>query len=513
MKRLIILFSVICSVVSAQTPEVQNGFVKLTYPNGKVSSEGRMVNGKPDGYWKTYYVSGVKKSEGNRRNFLLDSTWIFYDEKGDTTEKINYLMGKRNGYYYKYEATEIVNRGKVNYLKSKELFVNDRKEGLAYYYYPNGVINEVINYKNGKRSGVGKEFNEEGKIITLFNFYNDYMVDKQTINRADKKGLKQGLWQEFYDNGKVKSEKYFVNDTLNGYVKEYNENGTLSSSLLYQEGSLKQPENREEFPVEERSEFYSDGKVKNKGYYKKDVPVGIHVFYNENGEITNAKIFDDNGRVMSEGLLTEDGKKEGNWKNFYEDGEVKSQGVYKNNRQTGEWKFFYKQGVSEQIGNFNNGYFDGEWKWFNKAGKLVKVEEYVKGKRDGFYYELNSTGDTIARGSFLEGEREGDWMVKSGDVVAKGKYVNGLKEGIWREFYQNGNILSEGNYIQGNLDGKFLIYYENGKVKEEQNYVNGIKERLWKKFDEMGVVYLTIAYENNVEKRINGFKIEEIKKN
>jgi antitoxin component YwqK of YwqJK toxin-antitoxin module len=77
----------------------------------------------------------------------------------------------------------------------------------------------------------------------------------------------------------------------------------------------------------------------------------------------------------------------------------------------------------------------------------------------------------------------------------------------------NGVLKSEGNYIQGNPDGKFLIYYDTGKLKEEQFYVNGFKEKTWRKFDELGVISLTVAYENDIEKRINGIKIEDIKRN
>ena len=35
--------------------ETKDGYNKLLYPNGKVSSEGIIKDGKPDGYWKNYY--------------------------------------------------------------------------------------------------------------------------------------------------------------------------------------------------------------------------------------------------------------------------------------------------------------------------------------------------------------------------------------------------------------------------------------------------------------------------
>ena len=96
-----------------------------------------MVNGKPDGYWITYYVNGKRKSEGNRKNFIVDSLWTFYAENGDTTETIYYLQGKRNGLYTKYYTR--LDSG-VNSIKSKELYVNDQKQGFSFYYYPSGQL-------------------------------------------------------------------------------------------------------------------------------------------------------------------------------------------------------------------------------------------------------------------------------------------------------------------------------------------------------------------------------------
>lgn len=107
----------------------ENGFNRFFYPNGQVASEGMMVNGKPDGYWKTYYVTGVLKSEGNRKNFLLDSIWLFYTSTGDTLEKISYMYGKKNGYSYKYGKPEDRARSKNGNIIAKELYINDKKEG------------------------------------------------------------------------------------------------------------------------------------------------------------------------------------------------------------------------------------------------------------------------------------------------------------------------------------------------------------------------------------------------
>src|SRR6266498_4386036 len=146
MKRLLSLYLLLgCYVAYAQDKAPQSGYVKFTYPNGNISSEGTMVNGKPDKYWKTYYVNGVIKSEGNRKNLLLDSVWLFYNELGDTLEKINYVLGKKNGYYFKFDNVEEKNSTRKNAMISKELYVNDKREGISYYYYPNGTIYQIVN--------------------------------------------------------------------------------------------------------------------------------------------------------------------------------------------------------------------------------------------------------------------------------------------------------------------------------------------------------------------------------
>ena len=107
--KLLIYFALIFNLVNGQENNtLQDGLQVFKYPNGTVSSEGMIKNGKPEGFWKSYYVTGVKKSEGKRTNFLLDSIWIFYDQAGDTTEKINYLYGKKNGWYFKYKKDPAV---------------------------------------------------------------------------------------------------------------------------------------------------------------------------------------------------------------------------------------------------------------------------------------------------------------------------------------------------------------------------------------------------------------------
>ena len=57
-----------CTFASV-APAQEDGPARYLYPNGQVSSEGVLVNGRPEGYWRTYYETGALRSEGNRKRF------------------------------------------------------------------------------------------------------------------------------------------------------------------------------------------------------------------------------------------------------------------------------------------------------------------------------------------------------------------------------------------------------------------------------------------------------------
>jgi uncharacterized protein len=168
--------------------DVEDGPVTIYYPNGQLSSEGFVKDGKPDGYWKTYYVTGILKSEGKRTNFLLDSTWNFYNHSGDLVEVINYQFGKRSGYTYTYDYNNPELPGQKT-LVSKELYINDKKEGQSFYYYNTGELKEMVFFSDGKREGYAKEFDRDSTVITLKQYKDNYLISRERINRKDEQRI------------------------------------------------------------------------------------------------------------------------------------------------------------------------------------------------------------------------------------------------------------------------------------------------------------------------------------
>jgi len=484
-----------------------DGYNVMYYPNGKVLSEGYMKEGKPEGYWKTYYTTGIIKSEGNRKNSLLDSIWIFYNSTGDTTIKINYLLGKRNGYYYEY-VTDRSRPEFIGKIKSKELYVNNIKEGIGYYYYDDGKLSETVTYENDKKNGVSIEYAEDGRIITIKQYSKGFIVERQKINRYNDNNEKEGIWLEFYEGIKIRKEASYKNGLLHGYYKEYNQSGILILTLLYDNGILVEKVNEENKEIRVKEKHDDQGNIVESGPYIDDIPVGIHKTFDTNGNIMGSKIYDDQGLLLATGIIDKEGKREGGWKDLYRAGNLKAEGNYMNNKREGKWTFYFPDGKIEQVGYFKNDQENGQWIRYYTNGNIFVEESYYNGKKDGYYTEYNEEGKIITQGDYLEGEKEGAWLLEINDLKAEGQFITGLRDGKWKYYYDDGTLLFEGVYIQGNPDGKHKYYYPDGNIKEEQYYSSGIPDKHWKRFDEEGNLVVTITYQGGKEYRINGVRID-----
>ena len=55
------------------------------------------------------------------------------------------------------------------------------------------------------------------------------------------------------------------------------------------------------------------------------------------------------------GIVDAEGRRQGPWKEFYETGELRSEGKYKRGLRDGDWVFYYRDGKEEQRGGYYRG--------------------------------------------------------------------------------------------------------------------------------------------------------------
>ena len=82
-------------------------------------------------------------------------------------------------------------------------------------------------------------------------------------------------------------------------------------------------------------------------------------------------------------------------------------------------------------GSFKNGKKDGSWIGYYDNGQLWYKENYKNGKKDGFWIEYWDDGQLMYKGNHKNGKKEGSWVGYSYngniDIRKTGTFKNGKK--------------------------------------------------------------------------------------
>jgi antitoxin component YwqK of YwqJK toxin-antitoxin module len=398
-------------------------------------------------------------------------------------------------------------------LASRELYLNNQRNGVSEFFYPNGVVKSDLKYSKGKKQGFGREYNSEGLLTCIIEYSNGKEVERELINQFND-SLKIGMWKAFYPNGKIKKEEYFELGILHGLVKSYDLSGELISAYRYENGVLKDTSVRVENEIDIIETFYEskdeNGEFlkKESGGFVKGVPIGVHRTYDSLGRVNSSRLYDRNGNLIAEGIVNQEGDKLGDWFYYYASKKIKSKGSYRNNKRIGPWKYYYENGNIEQEGLFKRGVPDGLWKWYFEKGTLKREEYYRLGMENGESTEYDEFGLVVAHGNYLEGNKEGKWEYNFYFHTEVGNYKENYKEGRWNYFYKDNQLYFEGNFSQGKADGKHLYYHKNGKLKEVQYYNFGRKVKNWEYYDYYGSLIKILTFENDKLTKIDGVSVE-----
>ena len=72
---------------------------------------------------------------------------------------------------------------------------------------------------------------------------------------------------------------------------------------------------------------------------------------------------------IQQGLVSE-GKKQGQWLEFWITGQLKNKGEYKNGKKNGLWLLFFTNGQLMGKGNYLEDREDGEWQYYLRDGTI-----------------------------------------------------------------------------------------------------------------------------------------------
>ncbi|MBM78024.1 MAG: hypothetical protein CL846_06040 [Crocinitomicaceae bacterium] len=483
----------ICFVQINYSLGQDSNYVKLYNEKGILSSEGFLVNNLPEGEWISYYSNGQIKSKGSWKANQLNGEWAFYNIKGILIKEEQYINNEKNGKSNTYDS--------LGLLKKSSTYKNNNKNGQEEIKFKNSNQTQFqYNYLNNQKNGLSKEYDSSGNIISLINYDMGIIIKKEEINRYDSDLKKHGIWKTFYPNNKIKSKQTFFHGELNGATKIYNKNGGVSIVVNDQKKEEKNKIKTKISKTKNKEGFTIKGVIKN------NIKNGLFKVYDENNKIIK-KEFYKNDTIVFSGFVDTLGAKNGLWIYYYQNGEIKKQGHFDNNKKKGEWVFYYRNKVIEQKGNYINGKPEGLWTWWYENEKIRRKEEYRRGKVNGKVIEYDSIGNVITEGNYIEGIKEGSWKYIYNDYEEVGFFADGMKTGKWKAKYVNGNTYFDGEFLNDIPINEHIYYYSNGKKKEEGSFLRGEKNGDWKKYNEEGTLIITTQYKNGEEYKIDGLKI------
>lgn len=94
--------------------------------------------------------------------------------------------------------------------------------------------------------------------------------------------MEEGKYEEYFEDGEVKLNCFYIEGKRNGKLQEF-----------YKEGGLKKENNYYYGNLNRSSKFHKNGKLSHTGMYKEDLKTGIWNFYDENENLRRKEIWKD----------------------------------------------------------------------------------------------------------------------------------------------------------------------------------------------------------------------------
>lgn len=453
--------------------------VKTVHMNGK---EVKMKHWYQDG---DVIAIGNEDSEGNN-----EGSWVFYNPSGFKSAEGQFIKGKKSGRwtYYHYNG----------HVKSIETF-DDKGVLTGEYkdYYLNGALQESSTFKNDKLQGETRTYNPNNTLASIIQFkdgkstgvrynYTFYGYPDNAGELSD--GIYNGWYKTFHEDGTIDMDaKKVVNDQVEGEVLYYHPDGSIETKGAFLKGER----------TGEWVWYYPNKNVQTKGSYDKGKETGIWKFYYDNGTLEKEenyelgrkgviRYYDRAGKLYGE-LLLKNNKIDG-YKYYQTDGTtVLAEGKPTGGKLTyagcsefrnkiiegsliagleeGMWKYYYENGAFEYEVPFMKGVKNGIMKYYYENGRLKYELNYYNDSREGFYRQF-----------YINGQ-----------LQTEGYYRNNMKHGVWKHYYANGQLETAEFFLDGEIQGIDEEYFPDGKKEGEAEYALGFFNN-YTQFDTSGNV-------------------------
>jgi antitoxin component YwqK of YwqJK toxin-antitoxin module len=363
---------------------------------------------------------------------------------------------------------------------------NINPNGYNIFYYPNGAKSSEGNLVNGKPDGYWKSYNEKGALISEGN---------------RKNLLLDSVWVFYSASGEKNMEVSYLEGMKHGFRKQYLDDETIVEEW------------KTDTLINSIQAFFKTGELKRATPIADGKPHGLEKEFNKTGLVIAVAKYYAGVMGKREFINRTDkfGLQQGNWKYFWENGNLKEEGTYQNGKKQGYFKYYDEDGNFKNVEKYDQDNLVADAQEtrqmdvktvYHPNGKPAVTVTYYKGVPDGIRREFDENGTVIKGYVFTngvlkyegitdeDGKRQGLWKeyYPTGELKSQGYYINSNTDGVWKFYFENQQIEVEGRYKNGKKEGTWFWYYPNGAVLQEENWSNGKLDGIFTEYNESGEV-------------------------
>ncbi len=250
----------------------------------------------------------------------------------------------------------------------------------------------------------------------------------QEMNKTDANGLKQGKWQKLHQNGRIRYQGQFKDGEPYGLFQYFYDNGKLQATNNHLgDGTVA------------NHVYHKNGKIKAKGLYREMRKDSLWQYFDEQELL-----------VLEENYVLD--TLHGAQKTFYDNKQIGEETHYRMGVKDGVWNKYFEDGKPWVVANYEDGNLHGKFKMYQDRGKPKIQGTYHLGVRTGVWLNFNTNGSVYTQDVYKAG------------VLKTSKPENGE----FTDYYENGIPKSIYNYKKGKKEGEFKEFYNVGEFIQEK---------------------------------------------
>ncbi len=156
----------------------------------------------------------------------------------------------------------------------------------------------------------------------------------------------------------------------------------------------------------------------------------------------------------------------------------------------------------EQLALLPSSSKEGQWKQWYSNGEKMREFHYLHGQYHGVSYSWAENGQLLSERHFASGRPEGPWLnyyYPEGHLSEERHFQEGLRVGMWSKWFPNGQEREKCFYSNGIRNGIFKQWHDNGQPSSRSIYRNDKLNGLSQKLSPSGQLVAEVRYKDGMK--------------